>query len=150
MPADIPSIVSIEQRTQTAAHWSLQQYKELFASGAPQCIALISTDSTGQQIHGFVIARSLGSDWEIESIAVNVEDRRRGIGSDLVRQLLHQLEEAGATGVLLEVRESNLAALRLYQKLGFRQDGRRRKYYHNPSEDALLLRLRLQACDKIP
>lgn len=150
MPVDITSIMRIEQRAETAAHWTLQQYEELFASEASQCIALISADSTGEQVHGFVIARSLGSDWEIENIAVNVEDRRCGIGSDLVRQLLRRLEEAGATGVLLEVRDSNLVALRLYEKLGFRQDGRRRKYYHNPSEDALLLRFRLQPCDKIP
>ena len=51
--------------------------------------------------------------------------------------------------VLLEVRESNTPARRLYEKLGFALEGRRPGYYQDPGEDALLFRLMLQLCDKI-
>ena len=98
---------------------------------------------------GFVVARSLGSEWEIENVVVAGERRRSGIGSALMQALLQNLRSSGVAGVLLEVRESNTAARRLYEKLGFALEGRRRGYYQDPVEDALLFRLMLQLCDKI-
>ena len=88
---------------------------------------------------GFVIARCAAPEWEIENVAVAREKRRRGIGIKIIMALLQEARAAGATSVLLEARESNLAARRLYEKLGFSQQGRRNSYYKNPEEDALLL-----------
>jgi [ribosomal protein S18]-alanine N-acetyltransferase len=64
-----------------------------------------------------------------------------GIGTTLIQQLLLQARNQGATSVLLEVRESNLDARRLYKKLGFSEQGRRKKYYRDPTEDALVLQI---------
>jgi ribosomal-protein-alanine N-acetyltransferase len=72
-------------------------------------------------------------------VVVAREERNRGIGIKIIRELLLQAQRGGATSVLLEVRESNLAARRLYEKLGFSLQGRRSNYYREPEEDALLL-----------
>ena len=100
-------------------------------------------------IMGFLIVRCLPEEWEIENIVVDQRGRRRGIGSSLVRQLLAEAQAGGLASIILEVRESNRPAIQLYENIGFRQEGRRRYYYQNPQEDALLFRFLLQSCDKI-
>jgi [ribosomal protein S18]-alanine N-acetyltransferase len=96
-----------------------------------------SEDSGG--VLGFAIARCATAEWEIENVVVAREKRKRGVGIKIILDLLLQAQSAGATSVLLEVRESNMAARRLYEKLGFSQQGRRGNYYQEPEEDALLL-----------
>ena len=64
-----------------------------------------------------------------------------GVGSALVRELVREAGRSGAAAVLLEVRESNAGARRLYEKIGFSEIGRRPDYYRNPPEDALLLKI---------
>ncbi len=136
--ADIAHIRSIEQQAGTAAHWSAREYDALFAPEAPRRIALVVAE--GHEVRGFVIARCGPEEWEIENVVVAPEHRRRGIGSDLVREILRAAQDAGAAAVLLEVRESNAAARQLYERLGFAEAGRRPGYYRVPFEDALLLR----------
>ncbi len=141
-PDDVPSIRSLEQQTESAAHWAEREYDALFAPDAPVRIALIAVDEAGSgQVLGFVITRCAPDDWEIENVVVAREARRLGVGTKLIRELLRRAHAAGATSVLLEVRESNLAARKLYEKLGFSEEGRRSSYYQEPREDALLLRL---------
>ncbi len=149
-PDDLPAIQRIEQQSDTAAHWSLLAYGALFEQDAPRRRALVATNSGSDDVCGFIIVRSLADEWEIENLAVAPEQRLRGIASELLGELLRELQSAGALAVLLEVRESNRAARRLYEKHGFSLEGRRADYYRNPSEDALLLRRRLQLCDNIP
>jgi len=69
---------------------------------------------------------------------------RRGIANELMRALIPCAKNEVASAILLEVRESNLAARGLYEKQGFREVGRRPAYYKNPAEDAILYTLRLQ------
>jgi ribosomal-protein-alanine N-acetyltransferase len=63
-----------------------------------------------------------------------------GIGEALVQQLTLDLMKLGSRCLTLEVRESNAPAIALYEKLGFRQVGKRPRYYEKPREDALILR----------
>jgi ribosomal-protein-alanine N-acetyltransferase len=72
---------------------------------------------------------------------VAAEFLRRGIADELLRELV-QRAESEVSAILLEVRESNLPARRLYEKHGFREVGRRREYYREPAEDAILYALR--------
>ena len=138
-PDDVSSIRALEQQAETAAHWAEREYDALFAAEAPPRIALVATSGAdADRVIGFVIARCATAEWEIENMVVAREKRNRGIGIKIIRELLLQAQSAGATSVLLEVRESNLAARRLYEKLGFSQQGRR-NYYRDPEEDALLL-----------
>ncbi len=150
-PAHIPQLIALELQTDTAAHWSAREYDALFAPEAPERLTLVACDDAQPEtIVGFLIARCLPEEWEIENLIVHVAHQRRGAASRLVRELLQRAGTRGVTSVLLEVRESNLPARRLYEKLGFSEDGRRAHYYREPYEDALLLRFLLQKGDKTP
>jgi ribosomal-protein-alanine acetyltransferase len=140
-PADIPHMHSLERDADTAAHWAKRAYDALFAPEAPKRLAFIVGEADG--VAGFVIVRCDPDDWEIENVVVAAHWRRQGIGSNLVREVLHQALQDGATSVLLEVRENNQTARGLYEKLGFIEVGRRPNYYENPREDALLLKISL-------
>lgn len=75
----------------------------------------------------------------INSLAVDVTRRRRGLAKRLLEQVLREAAESGATSATLEVRSSNDAARGLYEGLGFTVEGRRRDYYQEPREDAIIL-----------
>jgi ribosomal-protein-alanine N-acetyltransferase len=141
-PDDVPAIRALEQQADTAAHWAERDYDALFADDAPARIVLVATDLNDvAAVLGFLIARCAADGWEMENVVVGPKERNRGIASEMMRELLTRAREAAATSVLLEVRESNAAARRLYEKLGFSVQGRRRQYYRDPNEDALLLQL---------
>jgi ribosomal-protein-alanine N-acetyltransferase len=131
----------LEQHASTAAHWTQVEYERIFTLGQTPRVALVAEDA--RKIVGFLIARALGLDWEIENIAVDEAVRRRGFGATLVRDFLRLARTRGAACVFLEVRESNQAARKLYQKLGFVPCGRRKSYYNNPLEDAVVYRFHL-------
>lgn len=138
-PADIPSMRAIELDAVTAAHWGVREYEALFAAEAPKRVAFVAEEAEGR-ICGFAIARCGLGEWEIENVAVAAEFRRKGIGSLLVRRVLTAARVEAATSVLLEVRESNQAAVRMYRRLGFSPLATRSGYYQNPVEDALIMR----------
>lgn len=96
---------------------------------------------------GYVIAQYAADEGEILNLGVAAPYRRRGLGRALVEQALAELAALGVTGVFLEVRESNRAARRLYEVLGFREVGRRTQYYRRPEEDAVLLRTAISAVE---
>lgn len=147
-PDDVPSLRALEQQAKSAAHWSEREYDALFASDAPARIALVAQDEAGPsvaRIHGFAIARCALADWEIENVVVARAQRRLDIGTNLIQQLLERAWNRGATSVLLEVRESNVAARRLYEKLGFSEQHRRKKYYREPTEDAFVFEIFIAA-----
>lgn len=95
-------------------------------------------------IVGFVVARALEPDWEIENIAVAANSRRRGLGKRLLSALLNRAREDGASTIFLEVRESNDEARAFYERLQFVENGRRSRYYRDPVEDAVVYRLALK------
>lgn len=96
-----------------------------------------------QGVAGYVLAMVLGPEGEIADIAVGHEARGRGIGGALLDEVTRRLLSEGVRTIYLEVRESNVAARRLYEGRGFGQVGRRRGYYQHPAEDALVLRREL-------
>lgn len=144
--ADIPALQALAEQFATAAHWSRREYAALFAAEAPPRIALVANED--EAICGFVIARCALDEWEIENVVVSPKHRRRGLGSELVRQILQAARQAGAGAILLEVRESNRAARQMYDRLGFVEAGRRPGYYREPTEDALLLRFSADIRDR--
>lgn len=150
-PADLPRIRQLESQAATAAHWTETQYESLFSSQPPFRVVLVATnDPTESRVLGFVVARCLPDQWELENIVVDEVSRQKGLASLLTRELVSQACAAGATWLTLEVRESNQPALQLYESIGFSLEGRRKNYYHDPTEDALVCRLPLQSCDKFP
>jgi ribosomal-protein-alanine N-acetyltransferase len=137
--ADLPAMMSLEKHSATAAHWSADQYAAIFGAASSGRVALVIHEES--DCHGFVIAREVSTEWEIENIAVAGSARRRGLGTRLLGELLDLAKARGAVAVFLEVRESNQAARALYEKSAFLESGRRRRYYKNPQEDAILYRL---------
>ena len=130
-------MMAIEQHAVTAAHWKPDDYEWMFQAGAPERVALVIEEAA---VEGFIVAKVLESEWEIENVAISGPARRRGHGTRLVGELLDLARGRGALEVLLEVRASNHAARALYEKWAFVESGRRRAYYSDPSEDAILYR----------
>jgi len=142
---DIPSIVSLERACPTAAHWSEEQYQDLFSSveSVSPRLCLIAKSASATVV-GFLIARHIAPEWELENLVVSPAARRKSIGIELLLALLSQARQTNSEAVFLEVRESNSAARQLYEKAGFLQTGRRKSYYANPLEDAIVYRLILR------
>jgi [ribosomal protein S18]-alanine N-acetyltransferase len=140
-PDDIAAMMALERHAVTAAHWDRLSYSQLFAVTGARRLPLVIETEAGVQ--GFLVARVIGAEWEIENLAIAGLARRHGLGTRLVGEFLDQAKAEGAEAVFLEVRESNLAARALYEKWAFLEDGRRRDYYSGPREDAILYRLRL-------
>jgi len=137
--ADIPDLIAIEKQAATASHWSTKQYEAAFSRESPARTILIIEDRAGVQ--GFIVGRALEKEYEIENVVIAGAARRRGFGTRLVGEFLALARERGAETVFLEVRESNAAARRLYEKLTFTESGRRNLYYQRPEEDAIVYQL---------
>lgn len=88
---------------------------------------------------GFGAAWVLSDEAHIINLAVDPENRRQGLATRLVHELIAQCEERGATCATLEVRVSNSAAIGLYEGMGFRSVGTRKRYYPDNREDALVM-----------
>ena len=147
-------MIALERATPHAAHWSEEQYRALFLAGTRewQEIVLVAEgtlNSSSAEDHsaetrlGFLAARCVGSEWELENIVVAASARRMGIGKRLLDALLAEAVKTQNAAVFLEVRESNVAARSLYEKTGFQKAGRRNSYYKDPPEDAILYRFDL-------
>ena len=94
-------------------------------------------------VAGYVGSQTVLDASDMMNLAVSPDYRRQGVGQALVNALVKHLQENKVIALLLEVRVSNAPAIALYKSLGFKQVGRRPKYYHNPREDALILRKEL-------
>ncbi len=133
---DVPAILVIERQAALAAHWTAEQYEDLVDRG----IVLLSEQAG--ELCGFVCAHAVAGEWEIENVVVADRLLRQGIASELVRALIERARSEAASAVLLEVRESNMPGRGLYEKSGFREVGRRKRYYQDPVDDAILYALR--------
>jgi ribosomal-protein-alanine N-acetyltransferase len=151
----LASVIQIAEILEETPHWSLDSYAELTGkTPSVQRIALVARGSTPArpattpevvpEIAGFVIARSVPPEAELESIGVAMQWQRRGIGRRLVVKLVAELEKAEVEKLHLEVRASNGIAIAFYHSLGFTQTGHRTRYYADPVEDAVLMELRLR------
>ena len=142
-PADADAVIAIAHATatHTAGRWSREQYARLFrptAEDLPREVLVVEHEGA---IAGFLVGLAVGSEWELENIVVQPELRGRGLGEELVTAFLERAKEQGAERVDLEVRESNAAGRSLYERCGFSESGRRRGYYQDPPEDAILYTL---------
>jgi ribosomal-protein-alanine acetyltransferase len=140
-PGDIPSIMALERDTPGIAHWSESSYRSIFAPNSPVRIGLVAVEPGEERMRGFLFARVSARDCELENLAVAAPYRRRGIGSALLKSFLGEARALRLERIMLEVRESNQEARALYEKHGFSIDGRRRSYYREPEEDAILYTL---------
>jgi ribosomal-protein-alanine N-acetyltransferase len=137
--ADIAALLALERASLTAGHWSGLQYQAIFEPSAPPRLALLEQEES--TLLGFLIARPLAADWELENLVVAAAARRRGLGTRLLHELFGVLRSQGGQALFLEVRESNRAARALYEKCRFVEVNRRKLYYREPLEDAVTYHL---------
>ena len=97
----------------------------------------------GDAVVGYVGSQTVLGWTDMMNVAVHPDYRRKGVGEALIRMLMQMLRERKCECLTLEVRASNAGAIALYEKLGFQEVGRRKNYYRNPKEDALILRTEL-------
>lgn len=128
-PADAVALERITVQSPEASEWPAESYADF-----PGWAAEI-----GGAVVGFLVARVAADELEILNLAVDPNRRRRGIGSLLLDRAMSFGRRSGARRALLEVRESNQAAHRFYASRGFAVIGRRRAYYCQPVEDAVLM-----------
>jgi ribosomal-protein-alanine N-acetyltransferase len=107
----------------------------------PVSHALVAVHGREKTIVGYIVFWIVRDEAQINNIAVHPDHRGRGFGKEILTATLKEMKASGIKTVTLEVRESNLKALRLYESLGFQVVSRRRDYYTNPREDALALLL---------
>lgn len=132
--ADVSRVVTIQAESPEIAQWVASDYEHLEQGGMVGWIA----EDTGRAV-GFLVARHIAIEIEILNLAVSSHARRQGVGSQLLAAAFEWGRLVGAERAILDVRPSNQAALRLYERHGFRVEGRRPAYYMAPVEDALLL-----------
>jgi ribosomal-protein-alanine N-acetyltransferase len=137
-PADLSAVVAIE-RSSFPTPWSERAFRSLLLR--PDAFLLVA--DLGGRVIGHAAAWFIGSEAELADLAVDPSMRRRGVGGALLDAVRARACDRGADALSLQVRVSNVTALRLYAAAGFRHVGRRRAYYHSPREDALVLRLEL-------
>ena len=94
----------------------------------------------GDTVAGYIGSQTVIDETDMMNVAVHPDFRRQGIAEALVNTLVENLKKMGSRCLTLEVRASNAPAIALYGKLGFAEIGRRKNYYRNPREDALILR----------
>ena len=137
---DLPAVLAIERRSfQTP--WSLAMFVLELSKPSGICLAYPTPDGRG--LSGYLVCSRYADVWHLMNIAVAPERRREGIATVLMHRLF---EQAGSEArYTLEVRTSNGAAIQMYERFGFRPAGRRRRYYHDNGEDALIMWLESSA-----
>jgi len=148
-PADLDRVMEVAESLKEAPQWPRTAFERaLDPEAQPRRVALVA-EAMGE-VAGFAVASLLPPEAELETIAVDPTAQRQGLARRLFTELAAELGAAQIREVILEVRASNQPALGLYRGLGFAEAGRRVRYYHDPVEDAVLMRLRLENPPAVP
>ena len=157
--ADLPQVLELDRlsfplpwsRTSFEHELTLNPASHLFvladpaAVGAPDWLGRWRGESPARKIVGYAGFWLIVDEAHISTIAIRPEYRGQGLGEQLLVGLLRQALKLGAVLATLEVRVSNHVAQNLYRKYGFAEVGRRKHYYKDNGEDALLLTVQLDA-----
>lgn len=142
-PADAAALAAIDARVNLNP-WTEQQFIAACSGLSATSESALLVDVAGL-VGGFVVFSQVLDEASIHSIAVHPAHQGRGLGRLLLHAVLEHMLNAGAVRCLLEVRQSNTIALRLYTANGFELDGVRKNYYPTGEgrEDALLMSRKL-------
>lgn len=138
---DVDKVAAIEKES-FSDPWPKAAFGRL--AGDSVAIFLVG-GSSEDRVDGYTVAFAAADEGEVLNVAVSAEARRSGLGGRLLDAVLLELRARGVRAAFLEVRESNRSARGLYESRGFAQFARRRSYYVNPAEDALVMRVALES-----
>ena len=133
-PADAPEIAVLEAEI-FSDPWAERDITDYICSDTGMCFA--ATDEGG--VVGYIVGRKIPPEGEIYRIAVRPDKRQRGIGYRLLSYALKTEGGQGVETVFLEVRSKNAPAIALYRAYGFTECGKRKNYYQNPADDAVVM-----------
>jgi ribosomal-protein-alanine N-acetyltransferase len=131
--ADLPQVIAIERRAFTTP-WSLAMFVLELSKPTGICLAALRDG----RVVGYLVCSRYDTVWHLMNVAVDDRLLRQGIATALMEHLFSEADGAGEQ-YTLEVRTSNGSAIRLYERFGFRAAGRRRGYYHDNREDAVIM-----------
>lgn len=132
-PQDIPAIAEIERQC-FSTPWTAQGLAQELDN--PQAHFLTALEN--ETVAGYIGVQEICGEGYVTNVAVLPQYRRRGIGRALLLAALDGAKLRNCTFLSLEVRVSNLPAIRLYASLGFAAQGRRKNFYRDPPEDAVI------------
>jgi [ribosomal protein S18]-alanine N-acetyltransferase len=131
--ADLPQVIAIERRA-FPTPWSLAMFVLELSKPSGICLAALIEE----RLVGYLVCSRYDTIWHLMNVAVDDRLRRQGIATTLLEHLF-EMADRPSEQYTLEVRTSNEDAIRLYERFGFRTAGRRRAYYHDNREDALIM-----------
>jgi len=130
---DLPQVIAIERRV-FPTPWSLAMFVLELSKQTGVCLAAVS----GRNLIGYLICARYDTVWHLMNLAIDADQQRNGIATALLAELYERVQDDDAR-FTLEVRRSNVIAIRLYEREGFRAAGIRRRYYQDNGEDALVM-----------
>ena len=133
---DLNAIEEIE-RSAYPTPWSRSMFASELAKPSSLCLGAFEPET--DKLIGYLIISRYVDAWHVMNVAVAPESRRQGVASALLRRLLDDTRHDAQRGYTLEVRVSNVGAIALYERFGFRAKGVRRGYYTDNREDALIM-----------
>lgn len=136
---DVDQVAELERTVFTDDPWPAEGFWSELAGVPATRYYLVAC--RGQRVVGYAGLMVIGSNADVQTLAVAPDERGQGIGSTLLEALLAEAWRRGAAAVHLEVRADNQAAIQLYEQHGFQRLARRRGYYQPSGQDALILRL---------
>jgi [ribosomal protein S18]-alanine N-acetyltransferase len=135
--ADLAAIERIERRAYPTP-WSRSMFAGELAKPASICLGAVDAEADDVLV-GYLIISRYADAWHVMNVAVHHDYRGHGIATQLLNRLFELTATDDRRGYTLEVRVSNVAAIKLYEKLGFVARGLRRGYYTDNREDALIM-----------
>ena len=131
---DITGVMEIEKRS-FISPWTRGMFAQTLNSPVASSFVMLE----GAEIAGYIIFYGAGLEMHIMNIAVDPDRRRQGIALDMMHWVIGAARTMSVEECFLEVRETNFPAQRLYEKLGFKPIGKRKGYYAETNEDAIVM-----------
>jgi ribosomal-protein-alanine N-acetyltransferase len=141
---DLAAVIALERATVEAPHWGEAEYAAAMDGGGDYVRRRLFVAEADGVVIGFAVGKVAGDLAELESVAVDLQMRRGGVGRALCAAVIGWCGDERAAVVELEVRAASAGAIGLYRGLGFVAVGQRPRYYSEPVDDAVLMRLDLQ------
>jgi [ribosomal protein S18]-alanine N-acetyltransferase len=135
---DLTEIEEIERRSYPTP-WSRSMFAGELAKPSSICLGAFEAEGEDGALVGYLIVSRYVDAWHVMNVAVDPEHRGRGVGTMLLERLFDLTADDAHRGYTLELRVTNVKAIDLYERLGFRSGGLRRGYYTDNREDALIM-----------